>query len=132
LVDLLVKNGFHVDLNALVFSRDGYPAYIVQRAREMLKERTSLPVYLLHDAGEAGMAMSRKNKLSGRTVIDLGIRPEHLKKMHFLNHLQLYRKGQKAPLDILPYPVLATICGTAIREERTLLEVLEQWDAQRV
>jgi hypothetical protein len=132
LVDLLVKNGFHADQNALVFSRDGYPAYIVQRAQKMLKERASLPVYLLHDASEAGKAMSQKTRMSGRTVIDLGISPEHLGKMHFLNALQLLRKGCKAPLDILPYPVLATMCGTAIREERTLFEVLEQWDTERV
>ena len=91
--DLLVRNGFHAEQNALVLSRDGYPAYIVQRARKMLKESPSLPVYLLHDASEAGMAMSRKNKLSGRTVIDLGIRPEHLEKMYFLDALQLGRKG---------------------------------------
>ena len=132
LVDLLVKNGFHADQNALIFSRDGYPAYIVQRARKILKESPSLPVYLLHDASEAGLAMSQKNKLSGRTVIDLGIRPEHVEKMHFLSALQLQEKDYKAPLDILPYPILATICGTAIREERTLLEVLEQWGAARV
>ncbi|WLE97042.1 MAG: hypothetical protein QTN59_20495 [Candidatus Electrothrix communis] len=132
LVDLLVKNGFHADQNALVFSRDGYPAYIVQRAQKVLKERDSLPVYLLHDASEAGMAMSQKTKMSGHAVIDLGIRPEHLERMHFLNALQLWRKGYKAPLDILPYPVLATICGEALREKRTVLEVLEQWDAERV
>jgi hypothetical protein len=132
LVDLLVKNGFHADQNALIFSRDGYPSYIVQRAQKILKERALLPIYLLHDASETGMAMPEKNRLSGRTVIDLGIRPEHLEKMHFLNALQLQRKGYKAPLDILPYPVLATICGEAVREKSTLLEVLEQWDAQRV
>ncbi|CAK8725428.1 hypothetical protein GMJAKD_16440 [Candidatus Electrothrix aarhusensis] len=132
LVDLLVKNGFHADQNALIFSRDGYPAYIVQRAQEILKERSLLPIYLLHDASETGMAMSEKNKLSGRTVIDLGIRPEHLEKMHFLYALQLQRNGYKAPLDILPYPVLATICGEAVRKNSTLLEVLEQWDTQRV
>lgn len=132
LVDLLVKNGFHAEQNALVFSRDGYPAYIVQRAQKMLKESPSLPVYLLHDASEAGLAMSEKNKLSGRRVIDLGIRPEQLEKMYFLQALQMQRKDYKAPLDILPYPILATICGTAIREDRTLLEVLEQWNADRV
>lgn len=93
LVDLLVKNGFHIDQNALVFSRDGYPAYILQRARKMIKEVPSLPVYLLHDASEVGMAMSRKNKLLRCTVVDLGIKPEHLEKMHFLNALQLQEKG---------------------------------------
>lgn len=130
LVDLLVRNGFHADQNALIFSRDGYPAYIVQRAQKMLKEDASLPVYLLHDASEAGMAMVQKKRLSGRVVIDLGIRPEHVEKMHFLKALQLDRKGYKAPLDILPYPIMATICGQALYEKRTLSEVLEQWSTR--
>ncbi|MCI5210899.1 MAG: hypothetical protein D3910_19420 [Candidatus Electrothrix sp. ATG2] len=136
LVDLLVKNGFHADHNALIFSRDGYPAYIVQHAQKMLKEDSSLPVYLLHDASDASdteMVMYFKKKLSGRTVIDLGINSEQLEQMQFVNELQLHRKGYKAPLDILPYPVLAAICGQALGEEKTTLsQVLEQWDAQRV
>jgi hypothetical protein len=129
LVDLLVRNGFHADQNTLVVSRDGYPAYLVPRVQKILKENSSLPVYLLHDAGEAGMTTARKNKLAGRTVIDLGIRPEHLKKMQFLKELQLERKGYKMPVDILPYPVLAALCGQALCDKSTFSEVLEQWNA---
>lgn len=131
LVDLLVKNGFHADRNALVFSRDGYPDYIVQRARKLLKQNSSLPIYLLHDAGDAGRAMAQKKKLAGRTAIDLGITPEHLKKMPSLNALQLHGKRYKAPLDILPYPVLTAIFGEALREKSTVSEILEQWGADR-
>ena len=130
LVDLLVKNGFHADQNALIFSRDGYPDYIVQQARNILKQNSSLPIYFLHDAGEAGMAMAHKKKLAGRTVIALGIAPEHLEKMSFLDALQLHRKGYKAPLDILPYPVLAALFDEALREKRTVGEILEQRDAE--
>ena len=132
LVDLLVRNGFHAEWNALIFSRDGYPAYIVRHARKMLKKDSSLPVYLLHDAGEAGAAMAQKNRLSGRTVIDLGIRPEHLKKMRFLKELQHDRKGYNMPLDILPYPVLAALCGQALREKSTFSDGLDQWAALTV
>ncbi len=131
LVDLLVKNAFHADQNALIFSRDGYPSSIVHCAQKILKENKLLPIYLLHDASETGMLMHRKTKLSGRKVIDLGIRPEHIEKMKFLNALQLWKKEYKAPLDILPYPVLATLCGQAFREERSFSEVLEQWDSSR-
>ncbi len=131
LVDLLVKNAFHVDQNALVFSRDGYPSSILCYAQKILRENKLLPVYLLHDASEAGMLMHRKIKLSGRKVIDLGIRPEHVEKMQFLDALQLEKKGYKAPLDILPYPVLANLCGQAFREERTFPEVLGRWNTMR-
>ncbi|MCI5209579.1 MAG: hypothetical protein D3910_12495 [Candidatus Electrothrix sp. ATG2] len=132
LVDLLVNNGFHADQNALIFSQDGYPSYIVHRAQKMLKEDKSLPVYLLHDASDGEMALSLKKKLSGRTVIDLGIGSDHLEKIQSLKALQLHRRGYKAPLDILPYPVLATICGQALSTQSTLSEVLEQWDARSV
>ncbi|MCI5148019.1 MAG: hypothetical protein D3916_01180 [Candidatus Electrothrix sp. MAN1_4] len=131
LVDLLVKNAFHAEQNALIFSQDGYPSFIVRCARKILRENKSLPVYLLHDASEAGRGMCQRIKLSGRRVIDLGIRPEHIEKMQFLDALQLEKKGYKAPLDILPYPVLAALCGQAFREESTFSEVLEQWDTSR-
>ena len=129
LVDLLVRNGFHAEQNALIFSRDGYPSYIVQHALKILKENSLLPVYLLHDANDGDMVTALKKKLSGRTVIDLGLNPEHLEKMHFIKSLQLHLNRYKAPLDILPYPVLATICGQALHEKSTLSEVLEQWNA---
>ena len=129
LVDLLVRNGFHADWNALIFSRDGYPAYLVPKAQAILKENASLPVFLLHDAGEAGTAMARKIKLTGRTVIDLGLRPEQAERMRVLDALQLEKKGYKAPVDILPCPVLAAICGEAVHEQSTFSQVLDQWDA---
>jgi hypothetical protein len=128
LVDLFVKNSFHAEQNALIFSQDGYPSFIVGCARKILRKNKSLPVYLLHDASEAGQGMYQRIKLSGRRIIDLGIRPEHIEKMQFLGALQLEKKGYKAPLDILPYPVLAALCGQAFREESTFSEVLEQWE----
>ena len=131
LVDLLVKNGFHADQNALIFSRDGYPDYIVQRAQKMLRLNSSLPIYLLHDASEAGMTMAHKKRLAGRTVIDLGINQEQLEKMPFLNTLQLHKKDYKAPLDILPYPVLAAIFGEVLREKSKVSELLERWGAEK-
>ena len=129
LVDLLVRNGFHADWKALIFSQDGYPKYLIPQARKILKENVSVPVYLLHDAGEAGTAMARKMKLAGRTVIDLGLRPEQVKKMSFLSALQLQRKEYKAPLDILPCSVLAAICGEAVRTQSTLSQILDQWNS---
>lgn len=131
LVDLLVKNGFYSDHNALIFSRDGYPDYITQRAQRLLKLNSSLPIYILHDASEAGMTMSQKKKLAGRTVIDLGINQDDLKKMPFLDALQLHKKDYKAPLDILPYPVLAAIFGEALREKRKISEILKEWGVEK-
>jgi hypothetical protein len=125
LVDLLVKNGFHAEQSALVFSRDGYPSYIFQQAKRLLKENVSLPIYLLHDASEAGLGMYEKNRLSGHILIDLGIRPEHLAMLSVLRPLQLQHKDYKAPLDIIPYPALAAMTATAVADNITLIEVLK-------
>ena len=131
LVDLLVKNGFHAEQNALIFSRDGYPNYIVQHAQKLLRRNSSLPIYLLHDASEAGITMAQKKSLAGHAVVDLGINQEDLKRMSFLDALQLQQKDYKAPLDILPYSVLVAIFGEALREGRKIREILKQRDHEK-
>ena len=68
LVDLLVKNGFHTDQRALIFSANGYPSYIAERAKILLKASPTLPIYLLHDATEEGMSMRKKITLPGQAV----------------------------------------------------------------
>ncbi|MCI5115414.1 MAG: hypothetical protein D3921_12540 [Candidatus Electrothrix sp. AW1] len=66
LVDLLVKNGFHTEQRALIFSMNGYPSYIAERAKILLKSVPELPIYLLHDATHAGVSMRRKIILHGQ------------------------------------------------------------------
>ncbi|MCI5126443.1 MAG: hypothetical protein D3925_18680 [Candidatus Electrothrix sp. AR5] len=128
LVDLLVKNGFHTDQRALIFSADGYPSYIAERAKILLKASSDLPIYLLHDATEKGGAMKRKINYPKHKVIDLGIFPEQIKKLPVLKPLRLKHQEHQAPLDVLPYAALSAIGGAAIATGVPFDEVLASWN----
>ncbi len=128
LVDLLVKNDFHADQKALVFSMDGYPTYIAEKAKKLLTESPDLPVYLLHDATEKGMKMHKKIKLPGHhPVIDLGVFPEQMKNLSMLKSLRLKHQGYQAPLDALPYAALSALSVAAIAAHVPFDEVLASW-----
>ncbi len=128
LVDLLVKNDFHADQKALVFSMDGYPTYIAEKAKKLLTESPKLPVYLLHDATEKGMKMHEKIKLPGHhPVIDLGVFPEQMKNLSVLKPLRLEKEEFQAPLDALPYAALAGLSVAAIAANVPFDEVLASW-----
>ncbi|RWX44556.1 hypothetical protein H206_01469 [Candidatus Electrothrix aarhusensis] len=127
LVDLLVKNGFHTDQRALIFSADGYPSYIAERAKILLKASSDLPIYLLHDATEKGGAMKRKINYPKHKVIDLGIFPEQIKNLPVLKPLRLKSQEHQAALDVLPYAALSAIGGAAIAAGIPFDEVLASW-----
>lgn len=127
LVDLLVKNGFHTDQRALIFSADGYPSYIAERAEILLKASSDLPIYLLHDATENGGAMKRKINYPKHKVIDLGIFPEQIKDLPALKSLRLKSQEHQAALDVLPYAALSAIGAAAIAAGVPFDEVLASW-----
>ena len=128
LVDLLVKNGFHVDQKALVFSMDGYPTYIAEKAKKLLAESPDLPVYLLHDATEKGMRMYKKIRLPDHhPVIDLGVFPEQIKNLSVLKPLRLKNQEYQVPLDALPYAALSGLSAAAIAANVPFDEVLTSW-----
>jgi hypothetical protein len=127
LVDLLVKNGFHTDQRALIFSADGYPSYIAERAKILLKASSDLPIYLLHDATEKGGAMKRKINYPKHKVIDLGIFPEQIKNLPVLKPLHLKSQEHQAALDVLPYAALSAIGAAAIAAGIPFDEVLASW-----
>ncbi len=128
LVDLLVKNDFHADQKALIFSMDGYPSYIVEKAKKLLKNSPALPVYLLHDATEKGIKMHKKIRFSDhQAVIDLGVFPEQIKNLSVLKPLRLKHKEFQAPLDVLPYAALSGLSAAAIAAHVPFDEVLASW-----
>ncbi|MCI5161220.1 MAG: hypothetical protein D3917_04185, partial [Candidatus Electrothrix sp. AX5] len=127
LVDLLVKNGFHTDQRALIFSADDYPSYIAERAKILLQASSDLPIYLLHDATEKGGAMKRKINYPKHKVIDLGIFPEQIKNLPVLKPLRLKSQEHQAALDVLPYAALSAIGAAAIAAGIPFDEVLASW-----
>ena len=79
LVDLLLKNGAHEQLNALIVSENGYPAALNAEAQRQLDERSDLKIIALHDATEAGIQMlsrletSKRLTLTERAIVDVGL-----------------------------------------------------------
>ncbi len=128
IVDLLVRNGFHTDQRVLIFSVDGYPSYIEEQAKKLLQASPELPIYLLHDATEEGMAMRKKIKIpTSHKVVDLGMSPDQLQNLPALKPLRLQKQEYNAPLDILPYAALSAMGAAAIAAGIPFDEVLASW-----
>jgi hypothetical protein len=72
LVDLLVKNGAHEALSALVISESGYPERLALEAQRLLDERSDLKVILLHDATQHGVQL--KSRLRASAALPLAER----------------------------------------------------------
>ncbi|MCI5136142.1 MAG: hypothetical protein D3920_13980 [Candidatus Electrothrix sp. AW2] len=128
IVDLLVRNGFHTDQRVLIFSVDGYPSYIEEQSKKLLQASPELPIYLLHDATEEGMAMRKKIKIpTSHKVVDLGMSPDQLQNFPTLKPLRLQEQGYNAPLDVLPYAALSAMGTAAIAAGIPFDEVLVSW-----
>lgn len=84
---MLVANNFHFENNCAILSVDGYPEDITDIVMEMLRRNPQLKVFALHDASTEGCKLPlilREEKWfpdQAITVIDLGLRPQHVKKM---------------------------------------------------
>ena len=89
-VDLLLANNFHFENNCAVLSIAGYPDQVFEPVRAMLKKNPRLEIFALHDATPFGCRIAHRLatdpkwfKGQGR-VIDVGLRPRHVKKArHF-------------------------------------------------
>lgn len=135
LVDLLVLNGFHATHRVLVVAETGYPEYLLPVARKCLEESPGLPVYLLHDADSAGLAMQERLResdllpLDGHAVLDLGITPDDVRNMKRLQVTRPERQDYAIPLDMIPYAILLAGLALALMEQRTLGELIAQHHA---
>lgn len=136
LVDLLVKNNFHSDQRALVISESGYPEYVTARARELLEQSPSLPVFLLHDSTAEGTAMKERLvrsgtlPLEGHPITDLGLFKENVKRLKVLRWRRPQKLDYAVPVDYLAYGFLAAGLGQAVVEGMDFGQLIEQQQAQ--
>ena len=84
---MLVANNFHFENNCAILSVEGYPEDISDIVMEMLRRNPQLKVFALHDASTEGCKLPlilREEEWfpdQAITVTDLGLRPQHVKKM---------------------------------------------------
>ena len=79
LVDLLVRNRFHLTAKAAVVSRSGYPEPVFAACQEFLRHHPSTPVQVIHDASLQGFALTAQLatdpqwRFAHSHLVDLGI-----------------------------------------------------------
>ena len=84
---MLVANNFHFENNCAILSVAGYPEDITDIVMEMLRRNPELKVFALHDASTEGCKLPlilREERWfpdQAIGIIDLGLRPQHVKKM---------------------------------------------------
>lgn len=143
LVDMLIRNRFHLASKTAVVSCSGYPAQIVAACREFLRRHPNTPVQLLHDASLKGFNLGEKLAadshwlLAPHPFINLGISREALKsnmrlpwltdKRFFAesvfstDHSAMLRAGRRVPVDCLaPKPLLGLLGAAVISGALTL------------
>jgi len=85
---MLVANNFHFENNCAILSADGYPQHVAATLMTMLGRNPRLRVFAVHDASEAGCGLPLVLRREGWfpdpsvQVFDLGLRPNHVLKMH--------------------------------------------------
>ena len=112
LVDLLLKNGAHEALNALIVAESGYPSALASEARRLLAARPDSKVIAIHDATPSGVAMParlRKNSvlpLADHAVLDAGLFPADVTWLAELAPAIPAGYTQTVPVDSLSYDAL--------------------------
>ena len=112
LADLLLKNGAHSALSALIVSESGYPGLLAGEARRLLETRPDLKVIAVHDATPAGVAMpARLQKsavfpLAQRAVLDAGLFPADVIWLAELAPAIPATHSNRVPLDSLSFAAL--------------------------
>ena len=142
LVDMLVRNRFHLTAKAAVVSRTGYPARVFAACREFLRNHPGTPVQVIHDASAQGFALTTQLasdaqwQFARQRLVDLGISRTALENHSALpwlppdqsrrdgafggNATERLRSGCRVPVDYVgPKPMLnllsaAVVAGTLL------------------
>jgi hypothetical protein len=123
LVDLLVKNNFHLEQRALIVSASGYPTYLQPQLDKVLAERPDTPVLVLRDATFRGDTVAATvEKRLRRRVLDVGLTAADVKASPMLRRL-LEREADGLPLDVLPWTAFIGAIAPAIQRATTLRDL---------
>lgn len=136
LVDLLVRNRFHLTAKTAVISQSGYPAHLLAACREFLRRHPQTSVQLLHDASTQGFALAARLAadpqwpLAPHPLADLGIAKDALDRnarlpwlpadpktegAYTADHQRMLRAGHRVPVDSLgPKPLLSLLSAAVV------------------
>lgn len=136
LVDLLIRNRFHLTTKTAVVSRSGYPEWVANACQNFLRRHPDTPVQLLHDASLRGFHLSAQLTadphwiLAGHRLIDLGLSSaalnpkirlpwlpvnDHVKGgVLSAQHFKMLSAGHRIPVDCLGPKPLLNLLGAAV------------------
>lgn len=126
LVDLLLKNAAHTELNALIVSETAYPRALCAEAQRLLDERSDLKVIALHDATESGVRMharlqaSNSLTLGNRSITDIGLFAAEVGQLEELAATYPASHFTQVPVDALSYATLLAGLKGVLRGALTL------------
>jgi hypothetical protein len=111
-VDLLLENGAHRALSALIVAESGYPEALASEARRQLEAHPELRVIAVHDATFRGIAMPARLRespvfpLAQRQILDAGLFPADVTWLSELAPAIPAAHTSRVPLDSLSYDAL--------------------------
>ncbi len=136
LVDLLVRNRFHLTAKAAIVSRTGYPEQVFAACQEFLRNHPHTPVQVVHDASLQGFALTAQLaadpqwRFAGSHLVDLGISRTALNNGSRLpwlptnparrdgvfggNPAKRLRAGYRVPIDYCGPKPLLNVLGAAV------------------
>ncbi len=136
LVDMLIRNRFHLSHKTAVVSRSGYPEQVFAACREFLRNHPNTPVQVLHDASASGfnltaqLATDPKWAFARQCLIDIGISraaldgnsslpwlpPDNSRRSGILSTdpAKMLRTGYRVPVDYIGPKPLMNLLGAAV------------------
>lgn len=135
LVDMLIRNRFHLNHKTAVVSCTGYPNKVFAACQEFLRHHPNTPVQVLHDASAPGfglttqLAADPKWEFARRSLVDLGISRAALQNRYLLpwlpvnsskrgvfsnDPLKMLSAGHRMPIDYVGPKPLLSLLGTAV------------------
>ncbi|ALG66569.2 hypothetical protein [Beggiatoa leptomitoformis] len=143
MVDMLIRNHFHLQCKTAVISQSGYPAHVFSACKHFVKKQADLPIYLVHDASLYSFQLIEKLKKEPQwqfahdRLQDLGFSRDLVttakgelgwmttianKSVVFTKEAEkMLREGMRIPLDSAPPRVLNNLLGTAVLTGAMLL-----------
>jgi len=136
LVDMLIRNRFHLSHKTAVVSRSGYPAWVFAACRDFLRNHPDTPVQVLHDASATGFVLTAqlaadpnwqfaRQRLTDlafpRAALDGGsslpwLPPEASRRDGALSAdpAKMLRAGRRVPVDYIGPKPLLNLLGAAV------------------
>jgi hypothetical protein len=148
LVDMLVRNHFHLQTKTVVLSRSGYPARIFTACQTFLRNHPGTPVQCIHDASVQGFAMSatlcqdHRWRFACNNLVDLGLSSRSIARgkrrlpwvmegrrgniIFTRDYVKMLASGARLPIDFLPPMLFLSTLSAGVLSSVLHIPALEQ------